>query len=112
MPGPLAHVGNTTICPHGAPINAISTNTRVLVTGMPVTTMADTFLGSGCPFTILPAPGPMPCLRVQWLTPATRVLVNGQPALLQTSTGLCFNPQQAPNGPPSVVVNQTRVIAT
>jgi hypothetical protein len=38
------------------------------------------------------------------------VLVMGQPALLQTSTGLCLSPEQIPQGPPSIVVNQTRVI--
>jgi hypothetical protein len=46
---------------------------------------------------------------VQWLVPATRVLVNGQPAILQTSTGLCLSVEQIPAGPPTVVAIQTRV---
>ena len=44
--------------------------------------------------------------------PGTRVLVGGQPALLQTSTGLCLSAEQIPQGPPTVTVNQSRVIAT
>jgi len=112
MPGPLAHVGNTTLCTHGVPVQTIPTNARVLVTGQPVTVVSDTTIIAGCPFTVPPVPGPMPCIRVQWLTPAVRVLVNGQPPLLQTSTGLCISAQGTPNGPPLVTVNQVRVIAT
>jgi hypothetical protein len=111
MPGPLAHVGNTTLCTHGVPATVVPTNFRVLVSGQPVTTLADTYLIAGCPFTV-PVATPMPCVRIQWLTPAVRVMVNGSPALLQTSTGLCISAQQSPNGPPSVVVNQPRVIGT
>jgi hypothetical protein len=111
MPGPLAHFGNTTLCPHGIPVQTIPSNFRVLVTGQPVTLLSDTNMVGGCPFTA-PGPVPMPCIRVQWLTPAVRVLVNGQPPLLQTSTGICFSAQSTPNGPPIVPVNQPRVIAT
>jgi hypothetical protein len=109
MPGPLYHVGATGICPHGGQITTISSNARVLVSGMPVATFADTSLVAGCVFTVPPGK-PQPCVKVQWLTPATRVLVMGQPALLQISTGLCLSPEQIPQGPPSIVVNQARVI--
>lgn len=111
MPGPLVHVGATLICPHGGPANIITTNSRVLVSGQPVATLADQFLIAGCAFT-LPGGKPQPCVRVQWLTPATRVLVNGQPAILQSSTGLCLSPEQAPQGAPIIVTTQPRVIGT
>jgi hypothetical protein len=111
MPGPLYHVGATGICPHGGQITTISSNARVLVSGMPVATFADTSLVAGCVFTVPPGK-PQPCVKVQWLTPATRVLVMGQPALLQISAGLCLSPEQIPQGPPSIVVNQPRVIGT
>lgn len=109
MPGPLYHVGATGICPHGGSVTTISSNARVLVSGQPVATFADTSTIAGCAFTT-PLPKPQPCIRVQWLTPATRVLVNGQPALLQTSSGLCLSAEQIPQGPPTITVNQTRVI--
>jgi hypothetical protein len=108
MPGFLFHVGASAICPHGGQLSVVSSNTRVLVNGTPVATMSDQFLIAGCAFA-LPS-GPQPCLTTQWLTPATRVLVNGQPPILQSS-GLCLNALQAPQGPPSIVATQTRVSA-
>jgi hypothetical protein len=111
MPAPLFHVGATAICPHAGQVAVTSSNTRVLVGGAPVATMADTCTVAGCAFT-LPAGKPQPCVRVQWLVPAARVLVLGQPALLQTSSGLCLSAEQIPQGPPSVVATQPRAVGT
>lgn len=108
MPGFLFHVGAVAICPHAGQIQVISSNTRVLVNGMPVATIVDTSLVVGCPFTV--GTKYQPCLKVQWLMPATRVLINGQPALLQSSTGLCLSAEQIPQGPPSVITTQPRVM--
>jgi hypothetical protein len=109
LPGTLLHVGATVLCSHGGPAQFVSTNARVLVGGMPVATMADQTLVAGCAF----SPGaPHPCVRVQWIVPAARVLVNGAPALLQTSTGLCLAADQSPQGAPVPVVVQPRVIGT
>ena len=111
MPGFLYHVGASTMCPHGGQGTTISSNSRVTVSGMPVATMADTTTIAGCPFVIPPPTTPQPCLTIRWLTPATRVLVNGQPALLQTSTALCLSGTQIPQGSP-IVTGQTRVRGT
>lgn len=108
MPGFLVHVGASLTCTHAAPVNIASSNTRVLVSGMPVATLADMFLVAGCPFTV-PGPKLQPCVKVQWVTPAARVLVNGQPVILQASVGLCQSAEQIPQGPPVVVATQTRV---
>lgn len=108
MPGPLFHVGAVAMCPHGGQVQTISSNVRVLVSGMPVGTIADQYLVAGCVFNVSGAP--QPCLRVQWLVPAARVMIMGQPAILQFSTGLCLGPTQAPQGPPIVVTTQPRVI--
>jgi uncharacterized Zn-binding protein involved in type VI secretion len=108
MPGPLFHVGAVAMCPHGGQITAIPGSPRVLVSGMPVATMADQFLVAGCAFTI---PPPQPCLQVQWLTPATRVLVNGSPPVTQASSGLAISATGVPQGPPLIVSTQTRVSA-
>jgi uncharacterized Zn-binding protein involved in type VI secretion len=109
MPGLLFHVGASAICTHGGQVSVISTNARVLVSGTPVATLGDTFVVAGCAFTIPPGK-PQPCVKVQWLVPATRVMVNGQPVILQLSTGLCQSAEQIPQGPPTVVATQTRVI--
>ncbi|GLZ81517.1 hypothetical protein Afil01_63240 [Actinorhabdospora filicis] len=112
MPGPLLHVGATVSCPHGAPAQIISANTRVIVNGTPVAVLTDNTVVAGCPFQIPVGPGtkPSPCVKVQWVVGATRVLVNGQPALLMTSTGLCQSPEQLPQGPPVIAAAQTRVV--
>lgn len=109
MPGPLFHTGAVAMCPHGGPVATISSNVRVMVTGVPVATIADQFLVAGCVFNI--AGVPTPCLRVQWLTSATRVLVNGVPPVTALSTGLSFLVTGAPAGSPIVIQTQPRVSA-
>jgi len=111
MPGFLLHVGATAMCPHAGQISIIPSNMRVMVGGQPVATMGDTFVVAGCPFTVPPGT-PQPCVKVQWLVPAMRVMVNRQPAILQNSTGLCQSAAQVPQGPPNVVVTQVRVKGT
>ena len=111
MGAPIVQVGATIICPHGGQVSAVPTNTRVLAGGQPLTVLADQFLVAGCAFTVPPGV-PQPCVRVQWLVPATRVLVGGQPVILQLSSGLCQSSAQVPQGPPSVAVTQMRVSGT
>jgi uncharacterized Zn-binding protein involved in type VI secretion len=112
MPGFLLHVGASATCPHGGQISVVSSNTRVLVNGLFVATAADVYGIAGCPFTVPagPATKPQPCVKVQWFTPATRVFINGQPAILQLSSGLCQSVEQIPQGAPLVAATQTRVI--
>ena len=110
MPGFLLHVGATAICPHGGQVTIIPSSPRVLVSGQPVATLADTTLVAGCAFTV--GPKPQPCIKVQWIAGAVRVMVGGQPALLQTSPGLCQSAEQIPQGPPTVIAGQVRVKGT
>jgi uncharacterized Zn-binding protein involved in type VI secretion len=107
MPGSVFHVGGGAICPHAGQVSVMSTNTRVMVSGQPVATASDTFLIAGCPFNV--ASSPQPCLTIRWLVPSLRVRVNGQPVVLQTSTGLCQSAAQVPQGPPNIVAVQLRV---
>ena len=50
MSGTLVHVGATITCPHMGTVTAITSNTRVFVSGQPVVTVSDTFTVSGCTF--------------------------------------------------------------
>ncbi|TVR51413.1 MAG: hypothetical protein EA425_06960 [Puniceicoccaceae bacterium] len=109
MSGPLVHVSAAINCPHGGPVTVVPAQTRVLASGQPVATLADQYLVAGCAFT-LPGGKPQPCMRVQWLVPASRVLVNGAPAILQGSSGLCLSAEQIPQGPPIVAATQPRVL--
>lgn len=110
MPGSLVHVGATAICPHGGQITVIAASPRVRVAGQPAATASDQFPIAGCPFTV--PSKPQPCLTTRWLVPSLRVRIGGQPAVLQSSTGLCQSAEQIPQGPPTVVVVQPRVRGT
>jgi len=107
VPGALFHVGAVALCPHGGQVTTVPGSPRVTVLGMPVASMADQFLVAGCVFTV--GTKPQPCVKVQWLSPATRVTVLGMPAILWPATGLCQSVEQIPAGPPNVVNVQARV---
>ena len=111
MPGPILHVGATMTCPHGGQVTTIPGSQRVMVSGMPVATMADTYLIAGCAFTIPPG-RPQPCIKVHWTVPAIRVQVAGQPVIIQTSVGHCQGAEQISQGPTRIIAAQPRVIAT
>ena len=110
MAGLLLNVGATAMCPHGGSISIVSSNTHVQVGGQAVATFGDTFTIAGCAFMV--GTKPQPCVKVQWLVPAARVMVGGQPAILATSTGLCQSAEQIPQGPPNIVVTQLRAQGT
>ncbi|MDH3657593.1 MAG: DUF4280 domain-containing protein [Nitrosopumilus sp.] len=108
MSSEIVQVGATITCPHMGNVTAITSNTRVKVSGQPVVTMSDTFTVAGCTF-LATSPSPQPCILVRWLVPATRVRINGQQVILKTSTGICQSAAQAPQGPPNILVTQPRV---
>src|SRR4051812_5906922 len=111
MPGLMLHVGATKACVHQAPATTAPTQTRVLVSGQPVAVSSNQITVAGCPFTV-PGPKPQPCVLVRWNMLSARVQVNGQPVMLQpapgTGPGICFSPEQIPQGPPTVSQLQTR----
>jgi hypothetical protein len=110
MPGPLLHVGAVGTCTHAmGQMQIISANARVFVSGMPVATAADSGVFAGCAFTV--GTKPQPCVTARWLAPASRVLVNGQPALTMPGPHLCISADQIPAGPPVIASCQVRVIA-
>ncbi|MDA4121774.1 MAG: hypothetical protein OK456_01185 [Thaumarchaeota archaeon] len=110
MPGLIQQAGASVICPHGGQVQEIPAGSAVLLSGQPAMTQDDEYLVAGCPFNV--AGVPQPCVEVVWMTPATRILINGVPAVLADSTGLCLSAEQAPQGPPNVVATQTRVTGT
>jgi hypothetical protein len=107
MAGFLYHTGVVALCPHGGMVTAVPSQSRVLLGGNPAVTFSDTFIIAVCAFTI--AVVPHPCVKVQWLAPATRVMIGGQPAVLQNNPALCLAGDQAPQGPPIVGPGPDRV---
>ena len=110
MPGTLFQLGSTAICPHGGQVSVVTSNTRVLLSGQPVVTMKDTFTVAGCAFSV-PGPKPQPCVRVQWIAAATRVLVMGSPPITLMANGLALSAESIPAGPPTVIRTQVKVSA-
>ncbi len=108
MPGYLLDVNSTLMCPHSGQFSIVTSNSRVKISGQPAVTQQDTYTVSGCPFT-LPNGSPHPCTLAKWMVVATRVKINGNYAVLKDSTALCQAADQAPQGPPNVVVTQMRV---
>lgn len=103
MPGFVLHQGATVLCLHGGQAQATAPNPRVTVDGQPVVTQPAPHTVAGCPFNV--SGSPSPCVTAQWVTGATRVLVGGQPLLLQDSQAVC-----APNGTGvTVATTQVRV---
>lgn len=110
MATPVFHVGASAMCPHGGQVTTAPGAAKVLVGGQPAATMGDTYTVAGCAFMV--GTKPQPCVKVQWLAPATRVLIGGQPAILSTSSGLCQSADQIPGGPPSVANTQMKAMGT
>jgi len=107
MSGHSLNINTTLQCPHGGAVQIISTNTRTSADMAFMATANDTFVISGCPLS--GSTPPTPCLTVRWIIPDMRVKINGSPTLSRSSTGLCLNAAQAPQGPVVIVNTQTRV---
>jgi hypothetical protein len=103
MPGPLLQLGATVVCLHSGQGVPNAPDPRVTLSGQPAVTIASPYTIVGCPF---PPIFGGPCATGVFLTPATRVLIDGSPALLLSSQGIC-----APTGVPLIAMSaQPRVI--
>ncbi|MDD1682434.1 MAG: peptidoglycan-binding protein [Methanoregula sp.] len=99
----IFHVGGQAVCPHGGQVVMTTQNSRVMVNGQPAVTIGDSGTIAGCP-------DPSgPCVSVQWIRPAVRVLANGQPVILQSSGGICKDASGNPRGSVTIVQIQQRV---
>lgn len=100
----MLHLGAQLICAHAGPATPTAPVPRVTLGGNAAVTMASPWLVSGCALTPTGAPF---CVSATFVTAATRVMVEGQPALLLDSVAVC-----APTGTPlQVLASQTRVVA-
>jgi hypothetical protein len=102
----ILHLGATVLCSHAGQATPSMSVPRVLVSGQPVVVAGTPYVVAGC--TLPPPPGANgPCVTGQFTTPATRVLANGVPVLINASPSLC-----APTGTPLIPVTvQPRVVA-
>ncbi|MGA2349994.1 MAG: hypothetical protein ABSF70_06130 [Terracidiphilus sp.] len=106
MPGPILHVGAVVTCAHGGQAIPTVPSTCVMVSGMPIATIAAPYAVAGCAF--VPPPGNGPCVTAQWVVGAVQVLSMGQPVAILTGVSVCV-----PTGTPLLPVSaQTLVLAT
>jgi hypothetical protein len=112
MPGLLLHVGGIINCFHqtGIVIPTVINPPRVLVNGgQQALTLPELLKVAGCLFNVSGSPHPCMTVRVE---AATRVRINGQPAVIVTPAAICLAGDQAPQGLPNSLPTQKRVIAT
>jgi len=113
MPGYVLDGGTTINCPHGGRVTVPPRSARVTLSNQPPYVLNDFDVAvpviSGCGFNVSGAPSP--CMRIQWLMPATRVSVASSPVLLSSSVGLCVNAASVPQGTAIVSGFQTKVQA-
>jgi len=108
--GQMLTTAATLLCPHGGSVSIASANARAKAGGAFIVRPTDTFLVSGCPFTI-PSGPPHPCLTVEWQMPASQVTAAGGPALTTDSIGLCKAADQAVQGAVQILNTQARASA-
>ncbi|HLX68361.1 MAG TPA: hypothetical protein VKV04_01925, partial [Verrucomicrobiae bacterium] len=70
MPAPILHVGATVLCAHGGQAIPTVPSARVLVSGMPIATIAAPYTVAGCAF--VPPAGNGPCVTGQWVVGAVQ----------------------------------------
>jgi uncharacterized Zn-binding protein involved in type VI secretion len=82
--------GSTVQCIHGGNVTLKTSQTKLKVDGQPALVSLDLVNASipDCP--VKPAPGVAPCLAITSVITgtATTVIINGEPVLLDTATGL------------------------
>lgn len=105
----LVDMSATMSCTHQGQIipTGSAPSARVSLGGQPALKgTAPVYTIAACSFST--AAGPNPCTTAQWTVNATRVLIEGMPALLSSSTGITIGPLGV-QGTPSVMVSQVRV---
>lgn len=113
MPGFILNIASSVNCTHGAKATIAPGQARVKIGGQFAAVLNDVTTVAGCPFQVPAGPStkPQPCVKVKWTVPATRVKVNKQFVLVQSSTGLCQSAEQIPQGPPIIAATQVQVKA-
>lgn len=105
MPGPVLTVASVVMCSHGGVAMATVPSPFVLVSGVPIVTIAGPWSIAGCAF--IPPYGNGPCITGQWVVGSMLVTSMGQPLALLSGASICV-----PTGTPMIPVSaQPLVIA-
>ena len=106
MPGDILTVNSTIQCPHGGSAILSTTNSKASLVGGFALLESDIHSVAGCPFMI--GTTPSPCIRIEWSAGAGKVSVGGTKVLVQSSSGTCYSPANAPQGMAIVANTQAK----
>ena len=84
-------------CPHGGLAILTTANSKARADYGLALLETDVHAVTGCVFT-LPNGKPSPCVKIEWKAGAASVKVNGVALLTDSSVGLCYSPENAPQG--------------
>jgi hypothetical protein len=104
----LLNASSVLQCPHGGSVIIVTQNGRAKGGGDFLVRESDTFSIVGCPFTL--GSNLHPCVRVQWVAPASRSKVISEATLTEESIGLCVAGDGAAQGTVLVASTQTLVV--
>jgi len=88
MAGFLLSVGSLETCAHQGQLKCIAPKSRVTIMGQSVVTKGGGFVVAGCP-SLPPPAGPGQCATAMPVTTSTKVMIEGDFALLIDSQAIC-----------------------
>jgi hypothetical protein len=109
MPGKVLTTGSTVQCPHGGQATLSTANTKVSTMAGKVLLESDIHKVAGCSFMI--GNKPSPCMRIEWKAGATKSKANQTGLLVESSIGLCYSAEGAPQGPATIVMADQKASA-
>jgi hypothetical protein len=109
MPGKVLTTASTVQCPHGGQASLSTANAKASTTAGKILLESDIHTVAGCAFMI--GTKPSPCLRIEWKAGASKVKANSTGVLVESSVGLCYSPEGAPQGPATIVMADQKVSA-
>jgi hypothetical protein len=115
MPGFPLTIATVASCLHQGHATIIPDQTAVTIMGGLAATSTSQILVAGCPFTPVAY---HPCVTIRWMMPSTKVTAQGKPLIVMPPPGAGVGPglglaaDQAPQGPPTVMNNQIKVLVT
>ena len=98
-------------CPHAVPVTLVASVAKVMIEGGRPLTAGDRGMIAGCPFTV-PTGKPQPCATALFTLTASKVFIEGKPAVLTNPADLCHSADQIPNGPVVWATVQAKVLAS
>jgi hypothetical protein len=109
MPGKVLTTGSQVKCPHGGSATLSTANAKASPASGKALLESDIHTVAGCAFTI--GTKPSPCIRIQWSAGAAKLKATGTPVLVESSVGMCYSAEGAPQGTALVVQADAKVSA-